>query len=72
MGAYTLAFSVALVLGPALGTAVYDRLGGTVLWLGTGGLGVVLWLGCHALAPRFGPPAVSSRRSAPPPARDAG
>jgi MFS family permease len=53
MGAYTLAFSVALVLGPALGTAVYDHFGGTVLWLGSGGLGVVLWLGCHALAPRF-------------------
>jgi MFS family permease len=67
MGADTLAFSVARVLGPALGTAVYDRFGGTVLWLGSGGLGVVLWLGCHALAPRFERSAVSCQLSAPPP-----
>ncbi len=56
MGAYTLAFSTSLVVGPALGTAVYQRCGGTALWLGAGGLGVALWLGFHALAPAFRQP----------------
>jgi predicted MFS family arabinose efflux permease len=53
MGAYTLAFSASLVLGPALGTEVYEHLGGGVLFLGVGGFGLILWLGFQALAPRF-------------------
>lgn len=45
MGAYMLSFSVAFVLSPLVGTAVYERWGGTVLWVGCGAAGVALALG---------------------------
>jgi predicted MFS family arabinose efflux permease len=53
LGAYTVAFSSALVLGPLAGTAVYERLGPTTLWAGVACVGVVLWAGFTALAGVF-------------------
>lgn len=49
MGAYMVAFSASFVVSPALGMAVYDRWGGNVLWLGIGGLGIVLCAGFLAV-----------------------
>jgi MFS family permease len=34
----SVAFGLGFIAGPALGTRVYERFGGTVLWLGTAGL----------------------------------
>ena len=42
MGAYTLAFSTAFVIGPIAGTAVYQSIGPQFLWYGVGVVGVVL------------------------------
>ena len=56
MGAYSLAFAVAFVLAPALGTAVYERLGPTVLWAGVGATGAVLFVACALLAPHLRTP----------------
>jgi len=53
LGAYWLAFAAAFVLAPALGTAIYERLGPSALWFGIGGLGVLLAAGFLALARVF-------------------
>jgi MFS family permease len=50
MGVYTLAFSTAFVIGPIVGTAVYENFGPRVLWLGIGALGIVLALAFAALS----------------------
>jgi MFS family permease len=50
MGVYTLAFSTAFVIGPVVGTAVYQNLGPRVLWLGIGSLGIVLALAFTSLS----------------------
>jgi MFS family permease len=50
MGAYTLAFSTAFVIGPIAGTAIYQRLGAATLWFGIGAVGVILGLGFAALS----------------------
>ena len=42
LGLFSFAFSLAFIIGPALGTAVYGRWGGTALWFGTGAAGLVL------------------------------
>ncbi|MFI5143352.1 MAG: MFS transporter, partial [Thermoanaerobaculales bacterium] len=42
LGAFWLAFSVAFVLAPLLGTAIYQHLGPTVLWVMVGSAGLVL------------------------------
>ena len=42
MGAFSLAFSTAFVLGPIAGTAIYQNLGPETLWLGIGTLGIFL------------------------------
>ena len=49
MALYTMAFSLAFVFAPALGTLVYQRLGSDVLWHGIGVLGIVLWLWALAI-----------------------
>ena len=49
MGVYTLAFSTAFVIGPIVGTAVYQNLGPRILWLGIGALGVALGIAFAAL-----------------------
>jgi predicted MFS family arabinose efflux permease len=53
MGAYTLAFSAALVLGPTTGTAVFQAFGGDALWLGAGAAAVLLAGAFRVLAPRL-------------------
>lgn len=55
IGAYSLAFSLAFVIGPVTGTAVYQRFGGDVLWLAIGPIGLGLFAGCMALSRRFVP-----------------
>jgi MFS family permease len=50
MGAYSLAFSTAFVIGPIVGTAVYQNLGPRTLWLGIGAIGVVLALAFASLS----------------------
>lgn len=49
MGLYSLSFSFALLVGPALGARIYDTLSPDILWYGCGVLGVFLWLGFHTL-----------------------
>jgi MFS family permease len=50
MGAYTLAFSTAFVIGPIAGTTIYQDLGPTVLWYGIGAVGVALGLAFSSLS----------------------
>jgi MFS family permease len=50
MGAYSLAFSAAFVIGPVAGTAVYQNLGPRVLWLAIGTVGVALAFAFAALS----------------------
>jgi MFS family permease len=38
----SLAFGLGFIIGPSLGTRVYERFGGTALWLGTAGLAAVV------------------------------
>lgn len=45
MGMTTLTFSLSLVAGPALGTLVYEKLGPDQLWIGIGGLAVLVYFG---------------------------
>lgn len=54
MGIFTTSFSLAFVLSPLVGTGVYERFGSDALWYGWGALGLVLWAGFSALAPRLG------------------
>jgi predicted MFS family arabinose efflux permease len=42
LGLFSFAFSLAFIIGPALGTAVYGRWGGTALWFGCGAAGFLL------------------------------
>ncbi|HSN90874.1 MAG TPA: MFS transporter [Anaeromyxobacteraceae bacterium] len=50
-GAYSMGWGIAFALGPALGSLVLDRLGGTVLWIGCAVLGVATAAGQLAAAP---------------------
>jgi predicted MFS family arabinose efflux permease len=50
MGLYTLSYSLAFAVGPALGTWIYDRQGATALAAACGVSGLVLWLGFTRLA----------------------
>lgn len=45
MGLYVVSFSVAFIIGPALGTGIYDAWGANTLWLSSGLLGVLVCLG---------------------------
>jgi predicted MFS family arabinose efflux permease len=42
MGIFSFAFSLAFILGPAVGAAVYDHRGGDVLWFGCAAVGALL------------------------------
>jgi predicted MFS family arabinose efflux permease len=53
MGLYSVAFSLAFIAAPAIGTRVYDRFGPDALWLGIGAFGVPLALLALALTPAF-------------------
>jgi predicted MFS family arabinose efflux permease len=50
MGWYGVSFSLAWMLGPLAGAAVYERISPLALWLGCGGLGALLALGFRWLA----------------------
>jgi MFS family permease len=50
MGAYSLAFSTAFVIGPIVGTSIYQNFGPGPLWLGIGAIGVVLALAFASLS----------------------
>jgi MFS family permease len=50
MGAYTLAFSTAFVIGPVAGTAVYQYLSPNTLWFGIGAVGIIVGIGFASLS----------------------
>ena len=50
MGAYTLAFSTAFVIGPIAGTAVYQYLSPDALWFGIGAVGIIAGIGFASLS----------------------
>ncbi len=45
MGMFTFTFALALVIGPALGTWIYDTHSPVMLWYGIGFAGALIWLG---------------------------
>jgi MFS family permease len=49
IGLYTSAFSLALVVGPPLGTWIYQRFGDEALWYGIAAAGPLLWIHAAAL-----------------------
>ncbi len=51
MGLFSLAFSVSLILGPAVGSYIYAAFGPNVLWSGCGILGFVLFILFRTLSP---------------------
>jgi len=53
MGLFSFAFSVSMILGPALGTYVYSRFGPDVLWFGCGIMGFLLFVGFRIMSPMF-------------------
>ena len=53
MGVFATTFSIAFIAAPALGTAVYERLGPGAVWAGAAAAGPLLAAGYLALAPRF-------------------
>jgi predicted MFS family arabinose efflux permease len=50
MGLLNFSFATGFVVAPLVGTWVYQRLGPRALWLGCGGLGLLVWIGIHAVA----------------------
>jgi MFS family permease len=62
MGWYGVFFSLAWMLGPLAGTAVYERISPLALWLGCGGMGLLLACGFRWLAAaEDGRPAAAER-----------
>lgn len=53
MGLYVVSFSVAFIIGPALGTGIYDAWGAKTLWFSAGLLGIVVCLGFLLLGRRL-------------------
>jgi MFS family permease len=45
MGMFSFTFALALVIGPALGTWIYDSYSPILLWYGIGFTGAIIWLG---------------------------
>ncbi len=50
MGWFGVSFSLAWMLGPLVGSEIYSRFSPLALWLGCGGLGILLALGFRQLA----------------------
>jgi predicted MFS family arabinose efflux permease len=50
MGLFSFAFSLSMIVGPAVGTAVYSRFGPTILWFGCGVVGCLLYVGFSLLS----------------------
>lgn len=73
MGMFATSFSVAFILAPLVGTAVYERLSPAALWYGCGGGGLALWVGFTALSRWLGtgipdgdePPAANAAAAGP-------
>lgn len=53
MGMFTFAFALAFVIGPLLGTWIYDHVGANMLWYSCGGLGLLATLGFLGLKPFY-------------------
>ncbi|MCP4152145.1 MAG: MFS transporter [bacterium] len=51
MGFFSFAFALSLIVGPALGAAVYDYFSPEVLWYSCGIMGILLYLGFYTLKP---------------------
>ena len=51
MGMISFAYSLSMILGPAVGTTIYGRLGPAALWFGCGGAGILLYAAFSLLAP---------------------
>lgn len=45
MGGFTFTFSLCFVLSPMIGSTAYTQIGPRIMWLWTGVLGVIVWLG---------------------------
>jgi len=45
MGLFTLTFSICFILGPVLGSWAYENIGPRWMWMSTGFLGLIVWLG---------------------------
>ena len=50
MGLFSFAFSLSMILGPLIGTAVYGRYGPTALWFGCGVVGCLLFVAFSLLS----------------------
>ncbi|MFL6233070.1 MAG: MDR family MFS transporter [Thermoanaerobaculia bacterium] len=50
MGLLNFSFATGFVVAPLVGTWVYQHLGPRALWLGCGALGLLVWIGIHAVA----------------------
>jgi predicted MFS family arabinose efflux permease len=50
MGLFSFAFSLSMIVGPALGTLVYSRFGPTTLWFGCGIVGCLLFVAFSLLS----------------------
>lgn len=51
MGVFSLSFSLAFIIAPAAGTAVYDRFGGDAVWIGCAALCLLMAAAFSALRP---------------------
>jgi len=60
MGIFSLGFSLAFIIAPVAGTAVYERLGGEVLWFGCAGVSFLLAAAFSLLRPALAKPKSSS------------
>ncbi len=59
-GLFSLAFAVAMTVGPSVGTRVYSSLGGDALWFGVGAMGLAIGLGLVLVHRLMRPPAASA------------
>jgi predicted MFS family arabinose efflux permease len=57
MGLLNLSFASAFVVAPLIGTWVYQNLGPDRLWYGCGVVGLLVWVGFHAVATKTARPA---------------
>ncbi len=62
-GLFSLAFAVAMTVGPGLGTRVYSSLGSDVLWFGVGAMGVVIASGLAVVHRLMSHPWPASRQA---------
>ncbi|OGD23001.1 MAG: hypothetical protein A2W03_04470 [Candidatus Aminicenantes bacterium RBG_16_63_16] len=58
MGVFSLGFSLAFIIAPAAGTAVYGRFGGDVLWFGCAAVSLLLAAAFSLLRPALASPRV--------------